>query len=971
MADTLGRLAAALDSRYEIEREIGHGGMATVYRARDLRHERPVAIKVLLPDLAAAVGADRFLREIGIAARLQHPNILTLIDSGEADGLLYYVMPFVEGESLRGRIQPDRERLTVPEVARLLLEITDALAAAHRIGIVHRDVKPENILLSGRHALVVDFGVAKAVREATSSHALTSIGVSLGTPTYMAPEQAAADPAADHRVDIYAVGVVAYELLTGQPPFTGSPQAVLAAHISTPPLSVSKARPDIPAAFAALVMRCLRKDPAERFQSANELHAAIAAVATPATGTVPAIIRLSSTTSGRRRIAVAAILVVAIAVALGWTAAANARDRSWLRDEAMPELRRITELAGIADIALNDSLYRIARRALQIAPSDPVVRELVTKATARGSIRSTPSEAIVYRAPYDDSTRWERLGATPLDSILLPRGISRYRIEKPGFRSATIALGPALLSRLTIRLDSLDAPHPEMVRVPGDSGVPASVIGLDYVQEVDLADYFMDRHEVTNAEFKRFVDAGGYASREWWEADLPPDVAFATAAARFTDRTGRPGPATWEGGAPPPGQGDLPVGGISWYEASAYARFAGKALPTVFHWARAAQIGAAQFIVPGSNFGAQGPRSGARFAAMSPFGTFDMAGNVREWVVNTDGGRRYILGGGWTDEEYGFTDAYAQDPFDRSPVNGVRLMIAPGGIETAAARSLQMRERDYTIEAPVPDILYASYRRMYDYDPTPLAPSVESRDSSGADWTVERVSYEAAYGGERIPALLYLPRRGTPPYQVVVFFPGSNALHATSSDAINPLTFDFLMRSGRAVLHPIYKSTYERSDDLKSDYADETIFYRDHVLMWGKDLRRSVDYLGTRSDIDTSKVAYYGVSWGGYLGGIFPAVEPRFKAAILYVAGLARDRGMPEVEPINFLPRIRTPVLMLNGKYDHYFPVESSQKPFFRFLGTPAEHKRYVLYEGGHNVPRERLIAESLDWLDKYLGKPR
>jgi eukaryotic-like serine/threonine-protein kinase len=970
MSDTLSHLAAALRDRYDVEAEIGHGGMATVYRAKDLRHDRTVAIKVLHPDLAASVGSDRFLREIGIAARLEHPNSLTLIDSGEADGLLFYVMPFVEGESLRQRILAPRERLPVADVVRLLSEITDALSEAHRLGVVHRDVKPENVLISGRHALVVDFGVAKALKDA-SSDALTSIGISLGTPSYMAPEQAAADPAADHRVDIYAVGILGYELLAGQPPFTGAPQAILAAHITTEPAPISELRPDVPAALAGIIMRCLRKSPAERFQSAEELHDALVAVATPATGTVPARIAIPATRRGR--VALAAFGVVALAVVMGftWYRIGAARERAWLQEHAIPELQRMRDIAGGSDIAINDSMFQLARRALEIAPGDSALSALVRSTTSRANLRTDPEGVTVYRTRYDDSSRWELLGVTPLDSVLIPRGISRFRLEKQGYEPRMVAMSVVGLRRYALRLQPTDSPHAGMVAVPGDTSQSASVIGLDHVDDVALDDYLIDRHEVTNAEFKRFVDARGYARREYWEADLRPGTDFAAFTAKFTDATGRPGPASWQGGAPLGGQDSFPVGGVSWYEASAYARFAGKSLPTVFHWARAAQIGAAQFVVPGSNFGAQGPRAGSRFAGMSTFGAFDMAGNVREWVANGDGNRRYVLGGGWTDEEYGFTDAYAQDPFDRSAVNGFRLMVAPGGPSVDASRTLRMKERDYSKETPVGDAVYAVYRRMYDYDRTALTPTIESSDSSSADWIVERVSYAAAYGGERIPALLYLPRNHRPPHQVVVFFPGSNALHSSSSDAITTIAFDFIVRSGRAVLHPIYKSTYERQDSLTSDYADESLLYRDHVLMWGKDLRRSVDYLATRADIDTTKVAYYGVSWGGYLGGIFPAVEQRFKAVILYVAGLARDRGQPEVEPINFLPRITAPVLMLNGRYDHFFPVESAQRPFFRLLGTPEADKRYVLYEGGHNVPREKLIGETLGWLDRYLGAVR
>ncbi len=265
------RLNTALAGRYVIVRELGAGGMATVYLARDLKHEREVAIKVLRPDLSASLGAERFLREIRIAAQLQHPHVLTVFDSGEAGEFLYYVMPYIEGETLRTKLVRDGQ-LPVGDAVRILREIADALAYAHGRGVVHRDMKPENVMLSGRHASVMDFGVAKAVSEATGRQNLTTMGVALGTPTYMAPEQATADPHTDHRADIYAMGVIAYELLTGRPPFSGaSPQQVLAAHVTQAPSPITQARATVPPALAELVMRCLEKNPSDRPQKASEL----------------------------------------------------------------------------------------------------------------------------------------------------------------------------------------------------------------------------------------------------------------------------------------------------------------------------------------------------------------------------------------------------------------------------------------------------------------------------------------------------------------------------------------------------------------------------------------------------------------------------------------------------------------------------------------------------------------------------
>jgi tetratricopeptide (TPR) repeat protein/tRNA A-37 threonylcarbamoyl transferase component Bud32/TolB-like protein len=324
MTTPLEDLRAALAGRYEIDKEIGQGGMATVYLADDLRHERKVAVKVLRPDLAAALGAERFLREIKIAANLTHPHILPLHDSGEAGGFLYYVMPYIEGDTLRDRIEREGA-LPVSEAVRIIREVIDALALAHSQGVVHRDIKPDNVMLSGRHAMVMDFGVAKAVSEATGRNAITTVGVALGTPTYMAPEQATADPNVDHRADIYAVGVMAYELLAGRTPFQGAtPQAVLAAHVTEEPDPVSKHRDQVSVDLEALVMKCLAKRPADRWQSADEMLPHLEALATSSGGLTPTATRpvaAASAPSPARRLAVPiAIGAVAVVAALwfGW-----------------------------------------------------------------------------------------------------------------------------------------------------------------------------------------------------------------------------------------------------------------------------------------------------------------------------------------------------------------------------------------------------------------------------------------------------------------------------------------------------------------------------------------------------------------------------------------------------------------------------------------------------------------------------
>jgi serine/threonine-protein kinase len=264
------RLTESLAGRYRLVREIGRGGTSIVYLAEDLKHERYVAVKVLRPEIAAALGQDRFLREIKIAANLAHPHILPLHDSDQAGVFLYFVMPVIEGETLRERLT--RGPLTIEEVVAVLRDVLGALQYAHERRVVHRDIKPENVMLTGRRALVADFGVAKALSDAATESDADTLGNAIGTPAYMAPEQASADPEVDHRADLYGVGVLAYELLTGAPPFQGdSLRAVVAAHIGEQPRLVSDRRHDIPPALTRLVMRCLEKDPARRWQSASDI----------------------------------------------------------------------------------------------------------------------------------------------------------------------------------------------------------------------------------------------------------------------------------------------------------------------------------------------------------------------------------------------------------------------------------------------------------------------------------------------------------------------------------------------------------------------------------------------------------------------------------------------------------------------------------------------------------------------------
>jgi tRNA A-37 threonylcarbamoyl transferase component Bud32 len=328
--DLREQLQRSLGEAYRIERELGGGGMSRVFLALETAFQRRVVVKVLLPELAAGVSVERFRREINLAAQLQHPHIVPLLSAGESLGLPYFTMPYVDGESLRARLLRERE-LPVPHTVRVLRDVAAALGYAHTQGVVHRDIKPDNVLLSHGVAVVTDFGVAKALTVSTGPEAasrnpgLTSLGITLGTPAYMAPEQGAADPAMDHRVDIYAFGAMAYEMLAGEPPFTGpSPQAVLGAHIAGIPKAIGTRRPGTPPLLGHLIMKCLEKRPADRPQSADEIIGALDMLSTPS-GTVPVTTMRSAVRgarwhalfAGARRFGPAVVaLVLAGAVAL-------------------------------------------------------------------------------------------------------------------------------------------------------------------------------------------------------------------------------------------------------------------------------------------------------------------------------------------------------------------------------------------------------------------------------------------------------------------------------------------------------------------------------------------------------------------------------------------------------------------------------------------------------------------------------
>ena len=947
---------------FEILELLGSGGFGEVYRARDTRLGRMVAVKVLPGEFARdAERRERLRREAMAASALNHPNICAVYDLVEVEEKCLIVMELVEGRTLQ-EVLAEGALLPASAVP-LALQIAGALAEAHDAGIVHRDIKSGNIIVTARgQAKVLDFGLAKRLGPASGpgdpAAALTREGAAPGTLSYMSPEQLLGKPV-DRRTDLFSLGVVLYEMVTGRLPFQGpSAVAVADAILHAEPRDFSGT--DLPGRLKAIIRRLLEKDPARRYARAEKVCEELAELQADLNPARPA--RLAN--SARLWIAASAI---GLALLAGWLWHRASRTR-WARETATPEIARLVAAEDFGKAAA------LSREALSVLPGDPTLARFFEQATMEIFVDSVPTGADVAVRPYrGDPRRWEALGKTPLAKARVPKGFYLWRVGKHGFEnvyeiSPTWGITPGQAPRLFFRLDPEGSIPREMVRVPGGR-TGLAIPGLDHLPEVPLDDYLIDRHEVTNEEYKRFVDAGGYQRRDLWKQPFVKDgrtILWDEGVALFRDTTGRPGPATWDLGSFPKGLADHPVTGVSWYEAAAAAEFFGKSLPTVYHWNRAAQTRASQLIAPGSNFQGEGTVVVGGDGAISGFGTTDMAGNVKEWCWNEGaGGRRFILGGGFGEPSYMFIAPDAQSPWDRRPNYGFRCAKVPSPPSEDAAGRIEVPSRDFSKEKPVSSEVFRAYKGLYAYDKRELNARVEETETT-EDWTREKVSFDAAYGSERVIAHLFLPRDVFPPYQTVVYFPGSSAIHA---DRFSLAQYaDFIPKSGRALLAPIYKSTFERSDELTSAVPEPTAFWRDHMTAWSKDLGRSVDYLETRKEIDHGNLAFLSLSWGSAVAPVLLAVEDRFRTAVLLSGGLRFRSALPEAEQVNFAPRVRIPVLMLNGRYDHIFPVETSQDPLFRLLGAPAGDKKHVVWDSGHAPPLKDLIRESLDWLDKYLG---
>jgi len=648
--------------KYKIIEELGKGGMGVVYRAEDIKLRRTVALKFLSPELTRNISAkERFIQEAQAASALDHNNICTVHEIDETDeGQLFIAMAFYEGKTLKKKIESGP--LEIDQVVDIALQVARGLAKAHEHGIIHRDIKPANIMLTPDGvAKIVDFGLAKLAGQTQ----LTRTATTMGTIAYVSPEQSRGEKV-DERTDIWALGVTLYEMITGQLPFKGEYEpAVIHAILNEEPKSIRSLRPDVPIELVKIVESALKKEAAKRFQKVHGIVEALTLLQKKIdSGLLVRAKEEVARRQRRRKYLFAALAILAIFLALAAIFLMQ-RGRSRRIEGMMARLR------PAAEARLYDDVFEVMLSA-GLSLQGIGDKKLLQQISGNLSIQSQPPKVQVTFArirtkPELTLGKPTNIGRTPLSGYPLVAG--EYQIS--------LTLEEMNTLKFLVDVKPGDTLEINRTLVKASNDLAGMVMVNQGVSQngVEIPVFLMDQHEVTNGDFFDFVSAGGYREKKYWADSMTINglaVSWEQAMKSFVDKTGIPGPRLWSGGRYPDAEKDHPVVEISWYEAMAYARWAGKSLPTWDEWWLAALAGTGsafpwgndiKFFSRRANFDLKGSQAAESFPlGTSPFGCYDMAGNVREWLLDSrsSSGLRTVVGGSWADEAYMFEASHAE-----------------------------------------------------------------------------------------------------------------------------------------------------------------------------------------------------------------------------------------------------------------------------------------------------------------------
>ncbi len=713
-------------------------------------------------------------------------------------------------------------------------------------------------------------------------------------------------------------------------------------------------------------------------------------------GVLLAVHDLATVSSGQhkqtwRRIALPVLLLIALAIPLTSEILDQRENDRWIAEEALPQLHALIEQDKIG------AAYRLVETIDQRGGAGAVSQDIQDQIVVITNLATDPPGARAsYRLYTEPADSWTEIGPTPLPQQRLPRDLLVMKFEKPGFESAIrvthnpglitgnaaytrdtgVMLDPFGISTPTITLQRLTG-NEEMIAIP-ETDFPIQFSHFAMLEPVHIPAYHLDRLEVSNADFQAFVDAGGYAEARYWQG-LGLGDGWNSTVAGFTDKTGKPGPADWEFGHFPEGKGSHPVGGVSWYEAMAYAEFRGKSLPSVAHWVRGAVMlmeccePLAPALIVQSNFTGKTSAVG-EFPGVSSYGAYDMAGNVREWTYNEVGDFRAIMGGGHTDPPYVFNSVDRLPAEDRSSTNGFRLVRYGGDPLSEFNSALTPLDEGLEKEPSIaPDERFETFRALLEYGQFPVSGEVETRTETEG-FSRQKVVLSAS-GGEDFPVYLWLPEHTKPPYDTIIYMGGAGGFSAESriEDSFpwqESEIFDMLLHSGRAVAWPVYHGSYERyfNIDILPKEAWPQVWL-EQARAWNRETGLTLDYLESRSDF-TGIFGFLGLSQGALSNWKTLYYQPRLIVGIQLAGGLPywQESSVLEADhQIHYLPRITTPLLMLNGRFDYRVSNERIEKAN-ALLGTPDVNKRVVLYDAGHwPLPRNQMRREILTFLDKHL----